>query len=228
MTAREIAPRLPVSEQISPEDATQLAAAAVRSILRAELDGQDADMAGMVRAIGSGGHLRRGGARRDVQTAVCHAGAMPSGVADHRPAPMDHIPRHHARPGVQHRWAQMAGPARGTWFTGVDADGTTETGETAFAMIDAVPPHIAVPAPVADDGDRPCQLPVKRGKIELAKIDHCGKPLPSFPPWRTDGTRPNAIAPLPKHRMPPGCHRRAAPRGLKWMAKPNAIAAAHP
>ncbi|MCU0899368.1 MAG: hypothetical protein MUC82_02610 [Cypionkella sp.] len=228
MTAREIAPRLPVSEQISPEDATELAAAAVRSILRAERDGQDGDMAGMVRTIGSGGHLRCGGARRDVQTVVCHAGAMLSGVADHRPAPIDHIPGHEARPRVQRRWAQRVGPARSASFTEVDADGTTETGETAFAMIDAVPPPIAVPAPVADDGDRPCQVPVKRGKIGLAKIGHGGKPLPSFPPWRTHGTRPNAIAPLPKHRMPPGGYRRAAPRGLKWMAKPNAIAAAHP
>jgi sulfide:quinone oxidoreductase len=81
-------------------------------------------------------------------------------------------------------------------------------------------------APVADyDGYGSCPLTVERGKIVLAEFGYGGKPLPSFPNWLIDGTKPSRLSWLLKDTILPPIYWHGMLKGREWMVKPHMIAA---
>ncbi len=80
--------------------------------------------------------------------------------------------------------------------------------------------------PVANyDGYGSCPLTVERGKIVLAEFGYGGKPLPSFPNWLIDGTRPSRLAWLLKDTILPPVYWHGMLKGREWMVKPHRITA---
>ena len=78
--------------------------------------------------------------------------------------------------------------------------------------------------PVADyDGYGSCPLTVEKGKIVLAEFGYGGKPLPSFPTWLIDGTRPSRLSWLLKDTILPPVYWHGMLKGREWMVKPHLI-----
>ncbi len=64
-----------------------------------------------------------------------------------------------------------------------------------------------------------CPLTVERGKIVLAEFGYGGKPLPTFPNWLVDGTRPTRLAWFLKEKMLPWLYFDAMLQGREWLVK---------
>lgn len=89
----------------------------------------------------------------------------------------------------------------------------------ALAVLDGQTPR-------ADyDGYGSCPLTVERGKIVLAEFGYDGKPLPSFPDWLIDGTRPRRLSWLLKSEALPWIYWNGMLKGHEWMVKPQLRAA---
>lgn len=72
------------------------------------------------------------------------------------------------------------------------------------------------------DGYGSCPLTVERGRIVLAEFGYGGSPLPSFPKWLIDGTRPTRLAWLLKCHVLPRLYWQAMLKGREWLARPTA------
>ena len=76
------------------------------------------------------------------------------------------------------------------------------------------------PLPARYDGYGSCPLTVERGKIVLAEFGYGGKPMPTFPQWMIDGTRPSRLAWLPKAEVLPEICWKCMLRGREWLCEP--------
>jgi sulfide:quinone oxidoreductase len=79
------------------------------------------------------------------------------------------------------------------------------------------------PMTAAYDGYGSCPLTVEKGKIVLAEFGYGGKPLPSFPRWLIDGTKPSRLAWLLKSEALPEIYWRGMLKGREWMAAPDHV-----
>ena len=73
------------------------------------------------------------------------------------------------------------------------------------------------------DGHGSCPLTVGRGKIVLAEFGYGGKPLPTFPRWLIDGTKPSRLAWYLKERILPPVYWEAMLKGREWMVQPERV-----
>jgi hypothetical protein len=90
----------------------------------------------------SGDHWHRTGRQNDFEIDFFNAGPVLFGGKEYLPALMKYIEKHKAQLHFQHRLTRVDGPARTAWFTKANADGTTETVETAFDLIHVVPSQV--------------------------------------------------------------------------------------
>lgn len=73
------------------------------------------------------------------------------------------------------------------------------------------------------DGYGSCPLAVEKGKAILAEFGYGGNPLPSFPRWLNDGTRPTRFGWFLNEHLLPQIYYKLMLKGREWLAEPRPI-----